>query len=447
MNAIVAIVGRPNVGKSTLFNRLSRSRDALVDDQPGITRDRLYALVQWGKHNLTLIDTGGLEVARDEPLSEQVKGQVVKAIEEADKIIFMVDGREGIMPSDEDIAHLLRRSQKDVLLAVNKLDGPEHDHMVSDFYRLGLNKAYPLSAAHGYGLKALMEGVVEGLPELETDVRDEDRIRVAILGKPNVGKSSLVNRILGSDRLLVSDLPGTTRDAVDTPFSLQGKEYLLIDTAGIRRKARVREKIEKFSMIKALRSLDRCHMAVIVLDAEVGVADQDARICGYALERNRAVILAVNKWDLVKQDGLKRKRLSDGMARQLKFLSFAPRVHLSALTGEGVMDLLKQMERLHDQYSRRISTGAVNRAVGDMILKRPPPQQGRRRLKVFYATQVRTRPPTFVVFVNRPDMVHFSYERFMMNQLRDALGLHLTPIKLIFKKKGTEKGKSQKRTP
>jgi GTP-binding protein len=439
MNAIVAIVGRPNVGKSTLFNRLSRSRDALVDDQPGVTRDRLYALVQWGKYHLTLIDTGGLQVARDEPLSEQVKGQVVKAIEEADRILFMVDGREGIMPSDEDIAHLLRRSQKDVLLAVNKIDGPEHDHLVSDFYQLGLNKAYPLSAAHGYGLKALMEDVVAGLSEPERDAREDDRIRVAVLGRPNVGKSSLVNRILGSDRLLVSDLPGTTRDAVDTPFSLEGKTYLLIDTAGIRRKARVREKIEKFSMIKALRSLERCHVAVIVLDAEAGVADQDARICGYALERNRAVILAVNKWDLVKGDAGRRKHLSDAMARQLKFLSFAPRMHLSALTGEGVMELLKQMEHLYEQYDRRISTGAVNRAVGDMILKRPPPEQGRRRLKVFYATQVRTRPPTFVVFVNRPDMVHFSYERFMINQLREVLGLHLTPIKLLFKKR--EKGK------
>jgi GTP-binding protein len=439
MNPIVAIVGRPNVGKSTLFNRLSRTRDALVDDQPGITRDRLYALVRWGEHNLTLIDTGGLEVARDEPLSEQVKGQAVRAIEEADKIIFMVDGREGIMPNDEDIAHLLRRSQKDVLLAVNKIDGPEHDHLVSDFYRLGMKTAYPLSAAHGYGLKALMEGVVEGLPEAKPEGRTGDRIRVAILGKPNVGKSSLVNRILGSERLLVSELPGTTRDAVDTPFSLQGKDYLLIDTAGIRRKTRVREKIDKFSMIKALRSLDRCHVAVIVLDAEAGVADQDVRICGYALERNRAVILAVNKWDLVKHDAYKKKHLSDAVERQLKFLSFAPRVHLSALTGEGVMDLLGHMERLYEQFDRRISTGAVNRAISDMILRKPPPDQGQRRLKVFYATQVRTRPPTFVVFVNRPDMVHFSYERFMINQLRDALSLHLTPVKLIFKKR--EKGK------
>jgi GTP-binding protein len=439
MNPIVAIVGRPNVGKSTLFNRLSRTRDALVDDQPGITRDRLYALVRWGEHNLTLIDTGGLEVAQDEPLSEKVKEQAVRAIEEADKIIFMVDGREGIMPNDEDIAHLLRRSQKDVLLAVNKIDGPEHDHLVSDFYRLGMKTAYPLSAAHGYGLKALMEGVVEGLPEAEPEGRADDRIRVAILGKPNVGKSSLVNRILGSDRLLVSELPGTTRDAVDTPFSLQGKDYLLIDTAGIRRKTRVREKIDKFSMIKALRSLDRCHVAVIVLDAEAGVADQDVRICGYAFERNRAVILAVNKWDLVKHDVHEKKRLSDAVERQLKFLSFAPRVHVSALTGEGVMELLRHMERLYEQYDRRISTGAVNRAISDMILKRPPPDRGQRRLKVFYATQVKTRPPTFVVFVNRPDMVHFSYERFMINQLRDTLGLHLTPVKLIFKKR--EKGK------
>jgi GTP-binding protein len=435
MNAIVAIVGRPNVGKSTLFNRLSRSRGALVDDQPGVTRDRLYALIQWRDHALTIIDTGGFEGPGDEPLSEQVKGQVVKAIEEADRIIFLVDGREGIMPGDEDMAHVLRRCQKDVFLAVNKIDGPEHDHLLSDFYRLGLDKVYPLSAAHGYGVNAFMEEVVKGLAVLGAEAERDERIRVAILGKPNVGKSSLVNRILGSERLLVSELPGTTRDAVDTHFSLRGKDYLLIDTAGIRRKARVKEKIDKFSMIKALGSLHRCHVAVIVLDAQSGIADQDARICGHAFERNRALILAVNKWDLIKKDGEKRNRLGQAMERQLKFISFAPRVHVSALTGEGVMDLFEHMESLYEQYIRRIGTGLVNRAVGEMILKRPPPEHGRSRLKLFYSTQTGTRPPTFVVFVNRPDMVHFSYQRFMINQLREKLGLQLTPIKLIFKKR------------
>ncbi|MGD2126583.1 MAG: ribosome biogenesis GTPase Der [Desulfobacteraceae bacterium] len=434
MTSVVAIVGRPNVGKSTLFNRLSRSRDALVDDEPGITRDRLYAPIRWEEYSLTIVDTGGFDDTDREPLVEQVRRQVVKAIEDADRIIFMVDGREGIMPGDEDIADVLRRSQKGMFLAVNKIDGPEHDHLVSDFYRLGVEKVYAVSAAHGYGVKALIKDLVKGLPQAEAEEED-DRIRVAILGRPNVGKSSLINRLLGSDRLLVSESPGTTRDAVDTPFTLGGKAYLLIDTAGIRRKARVKEKIEKFSMIKALKSLDRCHVAIVVLDAAAGIADQDARICGYAFERGRALILAVNKWDLVQKDPVKRKHLENGIDRQLRFVSFAPRLNLSALTGERVNELFRRIEPLYGQYCRRIGTGVVNRAIEEMIRKRPPPRTGRGELKLLYATQAGIKPPTFVVFVNRPEMVHFSYQRFMINQLRKQLGLDWTPIKLIFKKR------------
>ncbi len=435
MTSIVAIVGRPNVGKSSLFNRLSRSRDSLVDDQPGVTRDRLYSSIRWGDASFIIIDTGGFDEIGTEPFQDQVKAQVTKAIEEADRVIFMVDGRQGLMPGEEEIAHVLRRSDKTIFTAVNKIDGSEHEHMANDFFRLGLDRVYPLSAAHGYGLKALMEDVSRDLPETEQDKEEGHRIRVAVLGRPNAGKSSLINRILGFDRLLVSEMPGTTRDAVDIAFSWRGREYLLIDTAGIRRKSRVKEKIDRFSMIKALRSLDRCHVAVLLLDAGAGIAEQDARICGYALDRHRGLVLGVNKWDLVKKDQDTRKRLDSEIDRQLRFASFAPRINLSALTGERTKKLFEKIDLVYDQFCQRISTSDVNKAVEEMIRKRPPPRVGRGRLKLLYATQTGTRPPTFVVFVNNPDMVHFSYKRFMVNQLRESFDLDNTPIRLVFRKR------------
>jgi GTP-binding protein len=360
---------------------------------------------------------------------------VSSAIQEADRIIFMVDGPQGVLPADEEIAQILRRSEKEIFLAVNKIDGREHDHLVSDFYRLGLDSAYPFSAAHGHGLKGLMEAVTRGMGEEPEETEDDSRIRVAILGRPNVGKSSLINRILGSDRLLVSEMPGTTRDAVDTPYTWKGRDYLLIDTAGIRRKARVKDKVDKFSMIKAIKSLDRCHVAVILLDASTGVAEQDARICGYALERGRAVLLAVNKWDLLKGEKEMRQHLEKSLDRSLNFVSFAPRINLSALTGERVKKLFDKIEMLYSQFSSTVGTGAVNRAVSEMLRRRPPPSGGRGRLKLFYATQIDRQPPTFVVFVNRPDLVHFSYRRFMVNQLREHFDLDHTPIKLVFRKR------------
>ncbi len=435
MATTIVIVGRPNVGKSTLFNRLSRSRAALVDNIPGITRDRLYASIIYDGIPLTLVDTGGFEDLGQDPLLEKVKDQVQMAIKEADKVIFMVDGRQGIMPGDEELADVLRRSRKSVLLVANKIDGPELDHLIHDFHGLGMEPVYPVSAAHGYGIKSLMQEIIENIPESEIESQDPAHIRVAVLGRPNAGKSSLINCILGLDRLVVSELPGTTRDAVDTIFTYRGKDYLLIDTAGIRRKAKVKKKIEKYSMIKALKSLDRCHVAAILLDAAEGVSEQDARILGYALERGRGVVLVVNKWDLIKDDSRKSKELDNSIDRQLQFISFAPRINLSALTGQRVMKLFDKINLVYDQFSRRISTSSVNGAIQKMIEKHPPPRIGRGRLKFLYATQPRTRPPTFVVFVNRPDMVHFSYERFLINQLRAHFQLEFTPIKLKFKKR------------
>jgi GTP-binding protein len=437
MAPIIVIVGRPNVGKSTLFNRLSKSRNALVDNQPGVTRDRLYASIDYDGFPLNIVDTGGFDDLGQDPLLEKVRDQVEKAIQEADSVIFMVDARQGVMPGDEAAADMLRRSQKKVFLAANKIDGPENDHLALDFYGLGVEAVYPISAAHGYGIRSLMGEMLKALPKSEPEKEDEGQIRVAVIGRPNVGKSSLINKILGLDRLLVSELPGTTRDSVDTPFCYGGKEYLLIDTAGIRKKARVRGKIEKFSVIKALKTLERCHVAVILLDATEGVLEQDARICGYAFEQCKGVILAVNKWDLIKGSDHKKDFLDNTIDRQLTFLAFAPRVNLSALTGERVMSLFQKIDRVYEQFSHRITTAAVNRALQVIIEKHPPPRTTQGRLKFLYATQTGTRPPTFVVFVNRPDMIHFSYKRFLINQLREHFPLKLTPIRLKFKKGST----------
>jgi GTP-binding protein len=436
MTTTVAIVGRPNVGKSTLFNRLSRSRNSIVDDTPGVTRDCHYASVQWGGMPLVIIDTGGFDDADSEKLLHLVKEQVLRVIEEVDRVIFLMDGREGLLPGDEEIAKILRRLGKQVYAVVNKIDGPEQEPRIHEFYRLGVTRVYPISAAHGYGLRALMDDMISDQPEEgPTEPGHDEQIRVAVVGRPNAGKSSLINRILGFDRLLVSELPGTTRDAIDILFHWEGKNYLVIDTAGIKRKSRVKEKIEKFSMIKALKSLDRCHVAVVLLDGETGVLEQDARICGYALERGRGIVLAVNKWDLIKEDAERTRALYRSMDRQLRFVSFAPSITLSALTGERVKNLFKKIDMVYYQFRTKVGTADLNRAMEEMTRKRPPPRTGQTRLKFFYATQTGIGPPTFVVFVNRPEMVHFSYERFMINQIRERFALNHTPIKLIFRKR------------
>ena len=435
MLPIVTIVGRPNVGKSTLFNRLTKKKNALVDDIPGVTRDRLYATIEWDGRNFVLADTGGFDPSHRGEISDKVKKQVEMAIEEADLIILLFDGRAGPVLDDGELFMLLRRSEKRVLHAVNKIDGPEHEHLSMEFYSLGMEKVFSISSSHGYGISSLMEQLIRDLPAIEQPQEEEDRIKIAIVGRPNVGKSSLINKIIGSDRLVVSELPGTTRDSVDISFEKGGKSYLLIDTAGIRRRGRVKEKIEKFSIIKALKAINRCHISVILLDAFAGVYDQDLRICGYALESGCGMVIAFNKWDLVKNNPSLIRPLENSIDRQLGFVSFVPTINISALYGERVKKLFTLIDTVWTQYNSHFPTPAINRALENIVKKHPPPLIGGRRLKLFYATQISIHPPTFIIFVNRPDDVHLSYKRYLVNQLREQFGLNHIPIKVFFRER------------
>jgi GTP-binding protein len=443
MKPIVAIVGRPNVGKSTLFNRLTRTRDALVDDFPGVTRDRHYGEAQWDETAFTLVDTGGF--AGGDAFASQIRFQVLQAIDGADAIILMLDGKEGISPFDADIIEVLRQSDKQVFYAVNKIDGQEQEISVADFYGLGLDKLYPISAEHRYGLNDFLDDVVQSLPEAketaDTDP-DHEMIRLAVVGRPNVGKSSLINCIIGQERLLVSDIPGTTRDAIDTVCRVNDRPYLLIDTAGIRRKGKVTQKLEKFSIIKALRSLDRCDVALIVIDADEGITDQDISIAGYAYDRGCGCIFLLNKWDLVAKNSHTVNAYYDSLRQQAKFLSFAPALTVSALTGQRVVKIFKLIDGVFSQYSERIGTGRLNKVVEDAVEANPPALHRGRRIKIYYAAQVSTRPPTIVCFVNYPGAVHFSYKRYLINRIRQETGLDKTPIRLIFRQR---EGRKQKR--
>jgi GTP-binding protein len=431
---IVAIVGRPNVGKSTLFNRLCRERRALVDDTPGITRDRIIAHTNWGKAPLCLVDTGGLE-ERQGPggLTMQVRQQAEVAVKEADLVLFLADGKEGLHPGDTMVVDLLRRSGKPVVYAVNKIDGVEQEDAVHDFYRLGVEELFPVSAAHGYGVRDLMDELVGRLPQETTATEVTKGIRVAVIGRPNVGKSSLTNRILGSERVLVSDMPGTTRDAVDISIIQDDQTYVLVDTPGIRRRSKTKDKIEKFSVLKALKSVDRCHVAVLLVDGADGITAQDVRIAGYIHQRGRGAVVGINKWDLVQKDHRKVNEIKDSVARTLKFLPYAPHIRLSALTGKKVPRLLPTIKDVYAQYCTRVPTASLNNVIAKIVSHHEPPMRGRSRVKIFYATQVATRPPSFVLFVNYPEAIHFSYERYLVNQIRQAFSLDLTPLRLVFR--------------
>jgi GTP-binding protein len=435
MRPIVAIVGRPNVGKSTLFNRLVGFRKAIVESIPGVTRDLNYADVNRFERPLTFIDTGGFEPAAQDELLLQMAEQCRLAVEEADCIIFLLDGKEGLTPSDREIASLLRERGKKVLYAVNKIDGPTHEGRIYDFYGLGVETLYPISAQHNYGIEQLIEAIIGILPApASEEEREPGDVRIAVVGRPNVGKSSLINRILGYDRVIVHEAPGTTRDAIDTPFSVGEQSYVLVDTAGIRRKGRISLLLEKYSVVEAIKSIERADVALLVLDAQEGAPDQDARIGGLIHDKGKGGVIVVNKWDLV-GEGVATTAYAEGVREQLWFLDYAPLIFTSAVTGHGVDRIFKVVEGVMAQRDNRIPTPQLNRWLQEVTESHPPPLCRKKRVKLSYLTQVSTRPPTFAIFTNHPAGVKFSYRRYLSNQLRERFGFYGNPIRLIFRRK------------
>ena len=435
INPIVAIVGRPNVGKSTLFNQLVGERISIVDDRPGVTRDRIYADAEWLDKKITLVDTGGIDVQSQDELVAQMKLQADVAIETADAVIFLVDGKEGITPADQEVAGILRKTQKPIVLGVNKIDAPHEEEMLYEFYNLGIGDPISISASHKRGLGDLLDAVMEHLPEHEHLGGDEDVIKIAVLGKPNVGKSSIVNNLLGEERVIVSNIPGTTRDAIDTPFEVDGQRYVIIDTAGIRRKSRINEDLERYSVIRALAAIRRCDVALMVIDATEEVTEQDTKIAGLIHEEGKGCILVMNKWDLIEKEtntmNLFRKRLQSDLA----FMQYAPSIFTSAHTGQRIDRIIEMVNQVYEQCTFRISTGILNDCIADAVAFSEPPTDKGRRLKIYYGTQVSIKPPTFVLFVNDPTLMHFSYIRYLENQFRKSFGLQGTPIRIFVRQR------------
>jgi len=434
---LIALVGRPNVGKSSLFNRLARSQKAIVDSTPGVTRDRHYEKVTWNDKTFVLVDTGGIEATdREDQINRMIQEQTRQAIEEADVILLLLDGREGVMADDLKVVALLRRSGKEVHFLVNKIDDANQEQrLLSPFYELGVDRLWPLSSAHGFGVSDFFGYLTAGLSAAPEEELPPETIRIAFLGRPNVGKSSLVNRLAGEERMVVSEVAGTTRDSVDTMLERKGRHYLLIDTAGIRRKGKVQEKIEKFSVMRALRALERCDLAFILLDADEGITEQDTKVIGYCMESGRGCLLLINKWDLLKNDHRRQQRLQEEVERATNFIGFAPTHHVSALTGIGVGKLFPLIDQVYRQYGQEFPTAQLNKVLQEALAAHTPPMYQGRRLKFYYVTQVATRPPTFVIFVNYPKGVHFSYYRFLVNQFREQLGLDKTPLKIMLRER------------
>ncbi len=437
---VVALVGRPNVGKSTLFNRITKSRKALVDPTPGVTRDRHYERVTWNNKSFMLVDTGGIDEHSDDIMVDHITGQAMSAIDEADIILFLMDGIEGPTPVDHEVADLLRKSQKTVFHVINKIDGPEQElDRLTPFYELGVEKLWAVSAEHSFGFYTLLQDLCEKVKNVEDDHIPEDVIRVAFLGRPNVGKSSMINRILGQERMVVSNVSGTTRDSVDTLLTHGKYSYYLIDTAGIRRKGKTTEKLEKFSILKALGVLERCDIAVVLIDAEEGITEQDATVIGYTQEQGRALILLVNKWDLIKDDKIRQERLMAEIAMAVPFVGFSPILKVSALTGYGVKLLCPTIGSVYRQYCSTFPTASLNRLLRDAVEDHSPPIYKNKRLKFYYTSQIGSKPPRFIVMTNSYKGVHFSYKRYLTNRFREGLGLDKVPVQLIFKDKSEQR--------
>ena len=433
---VVAIVGRPNVGKSTLFNKLVGERLSIVEDTPGVTRDRIYAKAEWRAKKFLLIDTGGIEPKTDDVMLNQMRRQAELAIETADVIIFMTDLKSGLTASDQDVAEMLMRSRKPVVLCVNKVDslGGEPPEFY-EFYNLAMGDPVAVSSTHGHGTGDLLDEVFRLIPQEAWEDVEEEAIRVAVIGKPNSGKSSLINHILGEDRMIVSDIAGTTRDAVDSYFENVTGKYVLIDTAGIRRKSRVEDSVEKYSVLRSYMACERADVCVLMIDAQDGVTEQDTKIAGVAHENGKACIIVVNKWDLVEKDGRTMDQFKKDISVKLAYMSYAPMLFISAKTGQRVQKLFQLIQSVYEQSCRRVTTGKLNEVLAEAVAKQQPPTDRGRRLKVLYMTQVGVKPPSFAVFVNSADLFHFSYQRYLENQIRSVFGFEGTPIKLLVRER------------
>ncbi len=433
---LVAIVGRPNVGKSTFFNKISGDRKAIVKDKPGVTRDRIYADAEWCGYNFTLIDTGGIELKSDDEMWKHIKEQAEIAIDTADVIVFFCDAKTGLTQSDRDVAEKLRRSKKPIVLAVNKMDN--YDPIaLSEFYELGLGEPFGISSEQGKGTGDLLDEVCSYFERMEQD-EESDVLHIAVVGKPNAGKSSLTNKLLGYDRTIVSDIAGTTRDSIDTPFTVNGKKYVLVDTAGIRRKRAVFEDIEYYSVVRALSAIRKADVVLIVVDAVEGLTEQDVKICGYVHEQGKPSVICMNKWDLVDKDTHTINKFEEKLKCDLSFMDYYKSVYISAKNGQRVEKILSIAESVYENSQRRISTGLLNDILGDAIRTTDPPTKHGRRLKIYYSTQDGVCPPTFVIFVNNAELMHFSYKRFLENVIRNATDFSGTPIRLIIKEKESE---------
>ncbi|MFV8260925.1 ribosome biogenesis GTPase Der [Aerococcus viridans] len=429
-NLTIAIVGRPNVGKSTIFNRVVGDRISIVQDEPGVTRDRIYVQGEWLGKQLNVIDTGGIEF-NDQDFMTQIRLQAEIAMEEADVIIMMTNVREGVTKTDSQIASMLRKTDKPVVLAVNKVDNPEQRAEIYDFYSLGLGDPYPISGSHGLGIGDILEEVFHLAPDDIENDDDDDTISFALIGRPNVGKSSLVNAILGENRVIVSNVAGTTRDAIDTSFEDDGQVYKIIDTAGIRKRGKVYEATEKYSVMRAMRAIERAQVCLVVLNAEEGIRDQDKTIAGYAHEAGRGIIIVVNKWDTLEKDNHTMKKFTDDIRRDFQFIDYAPIIFVSAETKQRLVQLPEMIAHVHGNFNRRVQSSLLNEVLVDAIRINPAPSDKGRKLRIYYLTQVKSAPPTFVAFVNDEELMHFSYERFLSNQIRKSFDFLGTPIQII----------------
>ena len=432
---IVAIVGRPNVGKSTLFNQIGKKKLSIVDDVAGVTRDRIYMDATWLDKEFTLIDTGGIEIKSADKMLNSIKIQAQIAIDEADAIIFVVDGRAGLTSADEDIGKMLRGSKKPITLAVNKIDNLKLEAELYEFYNLGLGEPIGISASNALNLGDLLDAVIKTFPKTEIETRDEDEIRIAVIGRPNVGKSSLVNKLLGEERVIVSDIPGTTRDAIDTHFFMDGTKFTLIDTAGMRRKSKIDEPVERYSVIRSLRAIDRADVVLMLIEAPVGVTEQDKKIAGYAHDSGKGCVIVVNKWDIFpNKHDRSTNRFTDDLRNRLGFLQYAPVVYVSALTGQRVDRIIELVKFVAEQQSMRIQTSILNELIRDAVAVNPPPSKKGKAAKIFFVTQADICPPRFIIFVNEPELLHFSYLRFIENRLRESFGFEGTPLKFFVRK-------------